>query len=57
MLITGFDEKLLKKLIIEGITRHELTIDQFITNPNKKDLKEQLFNLNEIINWIKIHVY
>lgn len=55
-MLTGFKEPLLRKLIIEGITRHELSINTFIKS-NKKNLDEQLFNLDEVVNWIKLHIY
>lgn len=53
-LITGFDDKLLNKLILLGMNYHELDLDH--TNFTSK-YKEQLFNLEEVEEWIRMHIF
>lgn len=53
MLITGFSEKMLEELLIQGLTFHELSI----INCRRKELKQQLINLEEFSKWISTHIY
>lgn len=54
LLITGFSEKVLNKLIIKGLNLHEMDLE-----PNKltSKYKQQLFDLSEVEEWLKVHVF
>ena len=56
-IITGFDDNLLRQLLLEGLTHHELEVNITIDKRYNKPLKEQLFNLEEVEKWISTHVY
>lgn len=59
-LITGFKPKYLKQLILNGLKYHELDI-----NYDEDNLKidtnlswdEMLFNINEVEDWLKVHIF
>lgn len=56
-IITGYSDVMLTKLLIQGINSHELEITKGIRKEKILPLKEQLFNLNEVERWIKVHIF
>ena len=53
-LITGFDDKFLNKLIIKGLNIHEADLEY--TKFTSK-YKQMLFNLAEVEEWLKVHIF
>lgn len=53
-IITGYSEPFLNKLIVEGLKIHEADLQ-----PHKvtHKLKEKLFSLQEVENWLKVHIF
>ena len=57
-LITGLDAKLLKNLLLLGMNNNVLDVDmQEVNNCYKKPLREQIFNLQQVQDWICLHIY
>ena len=57
LLITGFNEKYLKKLLLNGLYFHELHIDSDEMLKKGASVKHCLFDLKEVEDWIKVHVF
>lgn len=55
-LITGYSDQLLKNLILQGLNIHELEVAVEASQKDQK-INEQVFNLKEIENWLKVHIY
>ena len=55
LLITGLENKVLDKLIRNGLTYHEISYENI--NPDSVSIHNKLFNLEEVINWISLHIY
>ena len=53
-LITGFSEKFLNRLILRGMNIHEIDLDYRRLPSN---YRQQLFNLAEVEEWIKVHIF
>lgn len=53
--ITGYSDDFLKFLIVNGIKSHQIKTNK-VTNVTYK-LKDQLFNLKEVEEWLKLVVY
>jgi len=58
-LITGFNDYFLSKLITKGLTIHEADLEyNNINKPKREDrYKNMLFNLAEVENWLKVHIF
>ncbi len=54
LLITGFSEKFLNKLIIKGLNMHEADLEY---EKLSSKYKQQLFNLQEVEDWLKVHIF
>lgn len=54
LLITGYSEKFLNRLIIKGLNMHEADLEIRQFNPK---YKQRLYNLQEVEEWLRIHVY
>lgn len=55
-LITGYSDQLLKNLILQGLNIHEVEVAIEGSHKDRK-VTEQVFNLKEIENWLKVHIY
>ena len=51
-IITGLEESLLKELLLNGLSQHEIEVQSV----RKRAITQQLFNLEEVIKWISIHI-
>ncbi len=56
-IITGFDDEILRHLLLQGMSQHQLEVNVTTTKGNEKTLQEQVFNLQEVENWLRIHIY
>ena len=58
-LITGYSEVILNKLITKGLAFHELDLEYNNTNkPKRSDrYKRLLFNLQEVEQWLRLHIF
>ena len=57
-IITGFSDAVLSRLLNLGINQHQLHVETGIYNQKvAKHIKQCLFNLKEVENWIRLHVY
>ena len=58
-LITGFNDYFLSKLITKGLNIHEADLEyNNINKPKREDrYKTILFNLAEVENWLKVHIF
>lgn len=56
-IITGYSDSTLKKLLIDGLSYHELGIQVESDRRYTKSLEQHLFDLQEVENWLKVHVY
>jgi hypothetical protein len=56
-IITGFDDAILKPLIMEGLSQHQLDIEVTYDKRYTRPITEQLFNLKEVEDWISIHIF
>jgi hypothetical protein len=58
-LITGYSDVLLSKLITKGLAFHELDLEYNNKNkPKRTDrYKRMLFNIKEVEEWLKIHIF
>ena len=54
VLITGLPEYKLRKLISAGMKYHTLG---YVLENNRTSYKDCLYNLDEVINWIKVHIF
>lgn len=58
-LITGYSDTFLSKLITKGLQFHEADLEY--NNPKKPknpyNYKKTLFNLQEVEDWLKVHVF
>ena len=48
-LITGFPDRLLSGILSEGVRLHAITIGESYT--------KTLYNLKEVEDWIRVHIY
>ena len=56
-IITGYSDVILSRLIKQGLNCHEL---ELVSGAYKKvavPIQQQLFKLNEVEDWLKIHIY
>lgn len=51
-LITGYPDKLLKELLLQGMSQHQINIAT-----NKSEITQQIFNLDEVVKWITVHLF
>ena len=56
-LITGFSDELLSRLLLLGMSYHELEVNIEIDKRFKKPLTERLFNLDEVQKWLSAHIF
>ena len=56
-LITGYSDPMLNQLLIQGISQHQLEIQVDSDKRFSRPLRECLFNLSEVENWIKLHIF
>lgn len=56
LLLTGFTENYLKKLLLNGLKYHEIHL-KYNDMTTKPPLRQCLFDLNEVEEWIKVHVF
>lgn len=58
-LITGYSDTFLSKLITKGLQFHEADLEY--NNPknpkNPYNYKKTLFNLQEVEDWLRVHVF
>ena len=52
-LITGYDDTLLKNIIMQGLTSHELTCQ----SSRGKEITQNIYNLDEVVKWISLHIF
>jgi hypothetical protein len=56
--ITGYSDSALVRLIMQGINQHQLELLGGVYNQEvAKPIREQLFNLEEVEKWLRIHIY
>lgn len=53
-LITGYPDRILNQLIINGLNIHECDVDRKKIGGNTKQM---LFNIQEVEDWLKVHVF
>lgn len=53
--VTGFDNLTLNKMIQNGLALREFEFTP--VDGRTKCINKQLFNLQEVFNWIKLHIY
>lgn len=53
-IITGYSDKFLNKLIINGLNIHEADLQYKQMNSK---IKQMLFNLQEVEDWLKVHIF
>ena len=59
-LITGFSDVFLNRLITKGLAFHEVDLEynNIGRKPKREDYyKRILFNIQEVENWLKVHVF
>ena len=58
-LITGFNDYFLSKLITKGLNLHEADLEyNNLNNTVGRDkYKQTLFNLKEVEEWLKVHIF
>lgn len=58
-LVTGFPDYFLSKLITKGLKFHEADLEyNNIKKPTRSDrYKLMLFNLKEVEEWLKVHIF
>jgi hypothetical protein len=58
-LITGFNDYFLNKLITKGLTIHEADLEyNNVEKPQRRDRYcQRLFNLQEVEDWLKVHIF
>ena len=57
-IITGYSDSALVRLIMQGINQRQLELHGGIYNQEvAKPIREQLFNLEEVEKWLRIHIY
>lgn len=58
-LITGYSDVILNKLITKGLNFHELDLEyNNINKPKRSDrYKRMLFNLQEVEDWLRVHIF
>lgn len=55
-LITGFSDRFLNKLIVKGMNINEADLEYERLNCTSKH-KQVLFNLQDVEDWLKVHVF
>ena len=55
-IITGFDSTTLDRILRDGLTCHEFEFET-LDRRAKYHINKKLYNLNEVLDWICIHVY
>jgi len=53
-LITGYPDRFLNQLIVNGLNIHEADLNMKQIGGNTKQM---LFNLQEVEDWLKVHVF
>ncbi len=58
-LITGYNDYFLSKLITKGLTFHEADLEyNNVNKPQRADrYKQTIFNLQEVEQWLKVHIF
>lgn len=56
-IITGYSDKLLTRLLIQGMNTHELEVVKGIRVENPIPIREQVFSLEEVESWLNIHIF
>ena len=56
-LITGYNDSFLSKLISKGLNLHEADLDYDVNKPKKTSYKMMLFNLQEVEDWLRVHIF
>ena len=58
-LITGFSDCFLSRLITKGLNIHEVDLEyNSVNKPKREDrYKNLLFNLEEVENWLRVHIF
>ena len=51
-IITGYPDKVLRNLLLQGMSQHQINV-----NANKLNITQQVFNLDEVVKWISIHLF
>lgn len=52
--ITGYSDSFLNKLIIKGLNMHEADLEYKNMSSN---IKQMLFSLQEVEDWLRVHVF
>lgn len=57
--ITGFSDYILNKLITKGMNFHELDLEynNEIKPQRRERYKQRLFNLAEVEEWLRLHIF
>lgn len=57
-IITGFSCNQLYCLLKDGLTLHELSYSPLSMEGGRyRSIKEELYNLDEVMKWLSIHIY
>lgn len=58
-LLTGYSDVFLSKLIVRGLNLHEADLDynKQIKDKRKDRYSQTLFNLDEVEQWLKAHIF
>lgn len=55
-ILTGLDDSQLGKMIRQGLALHELDMTP-IDGRTSNNVKVNLFNLRQVLDWMSIHIY
>ena len=56
-IITGYSDAILARLLIQGLNTHELELIEGVRKEKVIPLKQQVFKLKEVEDWLKIHIF